>query len=309
MDYKPLSKIGLALAALGLLAGCSFQSPFLSKGKVRIVVSFYPLEFMVRQVAGDHAEVVTVIPSGLDPHDYDPTPKGLSEAYSGQLFLYSGASLEPWADRIRPELESEGIKVIKMSEHVDLLSATTGQTTQDETQADPHIWLDPFLAQKQTEVIRDALVSIDPSNAEDYRENADLFLRRLKALDADFRSGLSSCKVHTVILSHGAFRYLAHRYGFRILSIAGLSPEGEPSPKDFVRLVAQAKRLGLHYIFFERRTNPKLAETLAAEIGGETLDLYHIDGGFTAEESADQNLYPDLMRKNLANLRKAMNCL
>jgi zinc transport system substrate-binding protein len=127
-------------------------------------------------------------------------------------------------------------------------------------------------------------------------------------LDADYRSGLSACKNHTVLLSHAAFQYLAHRYGFTMLSISGLSPQQEPSPRDFVGLVDQAKKLGLHYIFFEKRTNPKLAETLAAEIKGETLNMYHIDGGFTPEEASNPNLYLEQMRLNLQQLRKAMEC-
>jgi len=281
----------------------------LSKGKVRVTASFFPLAYFARQIAGDHAEVVSVVPDGLDPHDFDPTPQKLAAAYSGKLFLYSGANLEPWADRIRSELEFKGIRVIKMSEHVDLLSGITGKKTQDATQSDPHIWLDPSLAQKQAELIRDALVALDPSHGDDYQEHADVFIRKLRSLDADFKSGLSSCSAHTVILSHAAFQYLAHRYGFKTLSISGLSPDQEPGPKDFVHLLDHAKAMGLRYIFFERRTNPKLAETLATEIGGETLDLYHIDGGFTPEETADPNLYLDQMRANLGQLRKAMECL
>ena len=118
----------------------------------------------------------------------------------------------------------------------------------------------------------------------------------------------SDCKDHTVLLSHAAFQYLAKRYGFRTLSVGGFSEEQEPSPKDFAGLIESAKRLGLHFIFFEKQSNPKLAEALAAEIGGETLDLYHIDGGFTIEESSNPNLYEDQMRANLENLRRAMEC-
>lgn len=308
MQMRKMMPFIIGFALLVVLSGCSAQ-PMVENGKIRVVTSFFPLEYFARQVAGDQVEVVSIIPSGLDPHDFDPTPKKLAAAYSGQLFIYSGAGLEPWADRIRPELEAKGIQVIKMSEHVDLLSGSTGKGTQDATQADPHIWLDPSLAQKQAELIRDVLISLDPSHSNDYRDHADLFLRKLKSLDIDFKSGLSSCSVHTVILSHAAFQYLAKRYGFNVLSISGLSPEAEPSPKDFVRLIGQAKQLGLHYIFFEKRTNPKLAETLATEIGGETLDLYHIDGGFTPVESADPNLYLEQMRTNLSQLRKAMNCI
>ena len=290
-----------------MVSGC-VQPPVGDSGKVRIVASFYPVANFARQVAGDRAEVATVIPSGLEPHDYEPTARDLSLIYESQLFVYSGAGLEPWAERIRPELGAKGVHVLRLSDVVELLLGVSGEVVREANQSDPHIWLDPVLAQRQVELIRDALVSLDPSQADDYQRSAADFLTKLKSLDLAFAEGLSDCKDHTVLLSHAAFQYLAKRYGFRTLSVGGFSEEQEPSPKDFAGLIDSAKRLGLHFIFFERRSNPRLAETLAAEIGGETLDLYHIDGGFTIEESSNPNLYEDQMRANLENLRRAMEC-
>ena len=301
------ARLLVILISFSLLSGCA--SPWLqSPPKIRVVASFFPVAHFAHQIAGDHAEVISVIPSGLDPHDFDPTPKKLAAAYTSQLFVYNGAGLEPWADRIRSELESKGVKILKLSDQVEMFEGTSGKPTADPAKADPHLWLDPVSAQRQVELIRDAMIEVDPARADDYREHASVFLEKLRALDAEFKSGLSSCKNHTVILSHAAFQYLAHRYGFKMLSISGLSPQQEPSPKDFVGLVDQAKKLGLRYIFFEKRTNPKLAETLASEIKGETLDMFHIDGGFTPEEASNPNLYLDQMRANLGQLRKALNC-
>lgn len=311
MVRKYLAGFVLAGVSLALMAGCSNPSkPFNSGSEVlKVSASFFPVAHLVRQVAGDRAEVSVVIPEGMEPHDYEPNAKALAQVFESHLFVYNGAGLEPWADRIRSELEAKGIRVIKMSEHVELLSGISGGATKEDGVADPHIWIDPVHARRQAELVRDALVELDPFNAEGYKADSVTLIDRLKSLDADFRSGLSSCKDHTVILSHAAFQYLANRYGFRILSVSGLSPHEEPTPKHFMALADEAKKLGIRYIFFDRQDNPKLAEILASEIGGETLDLYHIDGGFTPEESLDPNLYPDQMRKNLTQLRKAMNCL
>lgn len=307
MPMRPSARAIIALLFLIALSGCVL--PWKVKPpKVRVAASFYPVAYFARQVAGDHAEVITVIPSGLDPHDFDPTPKKLMAAYSSDLFLYNGAGLEPWADRIRPELEGSGIRVIRMSDSVDLMSGVTGKETRDQNQADPHIWIDPVLAQGQVERIRDALIEIDPPRANDYREHAANFISKLSDLDSEFRNGLSSCRHHTVILSHAAFQYLAKRYGFKTLSVSGLSPNEEPTPRHLMDLVDEAKKLNIHFIFFEKRTNPKMAEMLASEIEGETLDMYHIDGGFTPEEALDPNLYLDQMRKNLNSLKKALQC-
>jgi zinc transport system substrate-binding protein len=308
MLTKHFIKIGLMIAALGLLVGCSSSSSSAGSGKVKVVASFYPVANFARQVAGGRAEVKSVIPDGQDPHEYDPTSRDLAAAYDSRLFIYNGANLEPWAEKIRPELESKGIKVLRLSDSVDLLTGISGEVTQDVNKADPHIWLDPVSAQKMVGLIRDALVALDPAGAADYQSNASAYLTKLQALDQEFEKGLSDCKSHTVVLSHMAFQYLAKRYGFKAIGISGLSPEEEPSPKDYARLVDDTKNMGIHYIFFEIRSNPKLAESLASEIGGETLNMYHLDGGFTPEESANPNLYVEQMRANLDNLRKAMEC-
>lgn len=297
--------IGILLAIV--LAACS--SPVARDfEKIQIVASFFPMANFARQVAGGRADVVAVIPSGLEPHDYEPTANNLTNLYDSQLFVYSGAGLEPWADKIRPDLEAKGVRVLRLSDSVELLSGVSGEKVRDANQSDPHIWLDPVLAQRMVERIRDTLVELDPEGATEYGENASNALTKLTTLDAEFRTGLSGCKGDTILLSHAAFQYLAKRYGFKTLSISGFSEEGEPSAKDFAGLIDEAKKRGLHFIFFERKSNPKLAETLAAEIGGETLDLHHIDGGFTPEESSNPNLYEDQMRMNLRNLRTAMEC-
>ena len=302
--------VGLAIVAIGLMTGCSNTPllPNVGSEKIKVVASFYPVANFVRQVAGDRAEVSVVIPEGMEPHDYEPKPHEITQIFDSRLFVYNGAGLEPWADRIRSELEAKAIQVLRLSDSVELLSGVSGQKTENEMQSDPHIWLDPVSAQKQVESIRDALVSIDPSHASDYRENSADFVKKLGSLDADFSKGLSSCEHDTVLLSHAAFQYLAKRYGFKTMSISGLSPEEEPSPGDFADLVDVAKGKGIHYIFFEKRANPKLAETLASEIKGETLDMFHIDGGFTPEEAMNPNLYLEQMRLNLQQLRKALGC-
>lgn len=277
-------------------------------GKIRIAASFFPVENFARQVAGDRADVVAVIPNGLEPHDYEPTANDLTNLYDSQLFVYSGAGLEPWAEKIRPDLEAKGVHTLRLSDSVELLSGVSGEKVRDAHRSDPHIWLDPVLAQGIVERIRDALVGLDPNGESVYRANASSVLTKLQALDQDFKNGLSQCEDRTILLSHAAFQYLAKRYNFKTMSISGFSEEGEPSAKDFVGLIDEAKKRGLHFIFFEKKSNPKLAETLAAEIGGETLDLHHIDGGFTPEESSNPNLYEDQMRMNLRNLRTAMEC-
>lgn len=121
------------------------------------------------------------------------------------------------------------------------------------------------------------------------------------------RTGLSNCALDAVIVSHDAFRYLAGRYDFHTLEIAGLAPSAEPSPARLAELSGIAKEEGIRHVFFETQVSPALSETLAEEIGAETLVLHSLET-LTEQERSSGMTYIDLMRKNLDNLRTALEC-
>ena len=110
-----------------------------------------------------------------------------------------------------------------------------------------------------------------------------------------------------MVTSHAAFTYLARRYGLTQVPVLGIASESEPSPADLARLVRFARKAGVKYIFFETLVSPKLAETLAREVGAKTLILNPVEG-LTKEEAAAGKDYVALMRENLANLRTALEC-
>ncbi len=274
-------------------------------GKPGIVATFYPLAAFARAIAGDAATVTTVIPQGMEPHDYEPTPQDILAAERADLFLANGAGLDEWAWKIRPDIEAHGGSVIIMGDSLPLLTQAdegTGSPAQD-----PHFWLDPVLAKGEAAMIRDALVRRDPTSAGTYAANADALMAKFDALDRSFRTGLGSCAMHDIITSHDAFNYLANRYGFTAHAIAGISPEEEPSPRRIAELSDLAKSLGTRYIFTESLVSPKIARTLAAEAGAETLVFDPLEG-LTASEAAAGADYFSIMRDNLANLETALGC-
>jgi zinc transport system substrate-binding protein len=270
-------------------------------GKPSIVASFYPLEEFSRNVAGPDAEVTSVVSPGVEPHDYEPTPRDILRIQKAGLFVMNGAGIDPWAEKLRPELEKNGVKVIVMSEHVNLLPLGSG------TGVDPHFWLDPVIANQETAVLREALVGIDPVNAGAYRVNAERYGASLRMLDRKYVMTLQSCRKTEIITSHDALRYLGKRYGFTPLSITGLSPEEEPSPKRIAELATFAKKENMRYILFETLTSPKIAETLANEVGATALVFNPVEG-LTQAERASGETYLSVMTDNLANLAKAMEC-
>jgi zinc transport system substrate-binding protein len=307
------------LSVLIMLVALIVSWPPAEADKPLVVASFYPLYEFSRQVAGDHAEVVSLVPPGVEPHDWEPSPQEVVRVQKAKLLVYNGAGLEPWVEKLLRDAKARGTLVVRATERVALISgdrpghehkseAKPGAAPKGATHAvDPHVWLDPVRAQAQVEAIRVGLAKADPPNAAAYATNAQAYRSKLAALDAAFASGLKQCARREFVTTHSAFSYLARRYGLTQIPIQGVEPESEPSPADLAALVKQVKERKVLYVFFETLVSSKLAETLAREVGAKTLVLNPVEG-LTKEEQAAGKSYVSLMEENLRNLRTALDC-
>lgn len=286
---------GVVLAATLTLAGC--QGP---PGPARplVVATVYPLWDLTRQVAGDRAEVVSLVPPGVEPHDWEPSPRDVSLVQRATVFVHAGTGLDAWAGRLVTGLPGR-TRVVDASRGLGLL--TQGASP------DPHVWLDPVLARAQAQTIAEGLAQADPAGRPVYLENAKALDARLDALDRAFAAGLRDCARREVVTSHAAFAYLARRYGLTEVPIMGLAPEAEPSPADLASIVRTARRLRVTHIFFEPLVSPRLTQTLAREIGATPLPLDPVEG-VSREQAAAGTGYVELMQANLANLRIGLGC-
>lgn len=282
----------LLLAAIAA-AGC--QQPSEPDTRALVVASIYPVYEFTRQVAGSSARVVSLVPAGVEPHDWEPSPQDIAQVRRARLFVENGAGLEPWAAKLLAEIDSKTTAAV---------SATTGIALED---GDPHVWLDPVLARSQVETIRAALARVDPAGAPVYASQADAFTAKLRALDERFEAGLRDCARREVVVSHAAFGYLTRRYRLEQVPVMGLAPESEPSPAALAAIVRRARQRKVQAVFVETLVSARLADTLAREIGARTLVLNPIEG-LTREESAAGKGYLDLMAANLANLREGLGC-
>lgn len=279
-------------------------------GELKVAASYYPLYDFARQVGGDRVSVINMTPAGAEPHDYEPSPQELIVAHESSVFIYNGGLMEPWVDSFLSDYKqvavkaSDGITLLEEENHDDHAHDDHGHS---HGQADPHFWLDPVIAQRIVDTIRDGLAAADPGSKDYYYANAKAYNQRLSELDQSFTEGLSNCTLDTAISSHGAFSYLAHRYDFTVEPIAGLEPDSEPSPARMAELTALAKRAGLRYVFFESLVSPRLAETIAREAGTMTLVFDPIEG-LSAENQNKGKDYLSIQYDNLANLKKALEC-
>lgn len=271
--------------------------------KLQITTSFYPLYFFTNQISGDKAEARNITPSGAEPHDYEPTAQDIVHIENSNMLVLNGGKLEAWGDKIRENLKGKNVRIVVAGE-----SLTTQEVEeQGKKIIDPHVWLSPPLAKKQVEKITQGFLKVDPSNSLYYQANEKKLGEELDRLDKEYKDGLHDCRQKDIITSHAAFGYLAAHYGLNQVSIAGLSPDEEPSAQKLAEVARFAKEHNVKYIFFESLVSPKLSETIAHEVGAKTFVLNPIEG--VSDEDAKQGKnYITIMKENLKNLRIALEC-
>lgn len=290
------------LMLVGLLTACGSnpdrKTATESAKKLAVVASVYPVYEFAKQVGGDKLDLIMLVPPGAEPHDWEPKAKDLTRIKSAQVFLYHGAGLEPWIDKLVSG-KPDGIKGVQVSKDIPILASGA------EHGSDAHIWLDPVFAQQEVRTITAALTAADPANGVYYQANAERYIAELVHLDNEYREGLARSPRRDIVTTHAAFGYLAKRYALDQTAIMGLSPDAEPAPDKMASVVRLVRERQVHYIFFETLVSPKLADTIARETGAQTLVLNPVEGLTAEEEKAGAN-YLSLMRGNLQNLQKAL---
>jgi zinc transport system substrate-binding protein len=295
---KPLRPLVPLLAVLAA-AGCQ-QSPALD-GKPLVVASFYPMYEFAREVAGARAQVVSLVPPGAHGHDWEPSPQDVAQVQRARVFVYNGAGFEAWAEKLIKEAATPTTVVVAAS------AGLTRAQAEGEGGVDPHVWLDPVLAKGEVEAIRAGLERSDPAGKADYADNARALGASLGTLHDRFEAGLRDCARREVVVSHAAFGYLTRRYRLAQVAVMGLAPQAEPSPAALAGIVRAARQRKVTAIFVEPLVSPRLAETLAREVGAQLLTLDPIEG-ITKSQAAEGKGYLDLMGQNLESLRTGLGC-
>ena len=273
--------------------------------KIKVIASFYPIFEFVKKVGRDTVEVSSLIPVGIEPHDYEPTIQQVQNAETADMLVFNGAGFEgQWIKSINTKF------VVDTSKGLNLTGSTDEHASDGQSRVlmDPHIWLDPLLAKQQVEKIRDGLIKADPANAAYYNENAKRFMSELDSLDRTIKSELSNCEKKDFIAFHNAFSYFANRYGLVQHSIQGISPEAEILPQRLQQIIGLARDMGLDTIYSEELVDPRLANVIAQEIpNSKVLVLSPIEGINKEEQNAGIG-YLDKMKENVDNLKVGLKC-
>ena len=326
MSKRFLAAACAAATALALSA-CSSTAPSSTSGAkdgtLTVMASFYPLQYLAEKIGGEHVTVTSLTPTGAEPHDLELSPKTVDALSSADAVIY----LAGFQSAVDEAIEQQAPKtVIDVSPAVQLVEAGVDANhpseeedeSTDETQsseadghedhhhdmsADPHFWLDPVRMANAATLVGDKLAEANPANAEMYKTNAKALKDELTSLGNDLVSKTSTCQIKTFVTAHTAFGYLADRTGLTQVGISGLAPDSSPSPARLAEISQIAKDQGVTTIFTEALIDPKIAQTLADDLGITTAVLDPIES--QTDPSKD---YSGVMNDNINALTKALNC-
>jgi zinc transport system substrate-binding protein len=305
-----------AAVALGLvtLSACSGTSSGSARadGKLDVVASFYPMQFLAQEIGGDHVSVTNLTKPGVEPHDLELSPRQIASLSQADAIVYL-KGLQPAVDAA---IDQSGVKhtanaaaLTSLEDHgteVDGHDHSTSDNdshSEDEAGADPHIWLDPVKYAEVAKGVNKTLAAADPAHKAEYQKNTDALVKELGSLDAEFAAGLKNRTADTFITTHAAFGYLAERYGLTEEAISGIDPEAEPSASRIRELHKLARTHHVSTVFFETIASPDTAKTLAGDLGVTTGVLDPLEGITDTSKGDD---YIEVMKSNLAALQKAL---
>ncbi|EEK45210.1 Laminin-binding surface protein [Bacillus cereus m1293] len=314
---KRLTIFSFLLIFTLIFTGCSNTKEGNAKkdGKLTVYTTIFPLADFAKKIGGDYVTVEAIYPPGADSHTFEPSQKQTVQVAKADLFVYNGAELEPFAEKMEKALQKENVKIVNASKGIELRTSTEEEHhdhgdghKEDEHHhdKDPHIWLDPTLAMKQAEKIKNALVSLQPDHKKEFEKNFAALQTKFTDLDDQFKAAVANTKTKDILVSHAAYGYWEQRYGLKQIAIAGISASDEPSQKQLADITKTVKEHNLKYILFETFSTPKVASVIQKETGTKILRLNHL--ATISEDDAKNNKdYFTLMEENVNTLKEATN--
>ncbi len=280
MSTNFLSLRGLLIALFVLTfagGGCDRVSPTPSSDGMIVTVSIVPQKYFVERIGGEHVDVNVMVLPGNSPATYEPKPEQLTALSQSAAYFSIGVPFEEaWLDKIASANEemlmvdtAAGIERVPVDAHYKVALDGRPEAASDAEGRDPHIWLSPSLVKIQAQNIYEALVSLDPDNAEDYRANLDRFLTDIDELMADIEQTLADVRQRKFMVFHPSWGYFGDDFELEMIPIEVGGQE--PSAAELAALVTAAEAEDIRVIFAQPEFSTANAETIAQEIDGEVL--------------------------------------
>ena len=320
----------LALLVLSSVTGCdqsNSKSPspaqdasLQSSQQLKVVVTFVPMYWFTKAVAGDLAQVEVLVPPGTEVHEYQATPANVQAIATADVLVKNGLGLEEFLEGTVKNAENTRLREVDSSKGIETLEEISAVVKPGESTAtdrnhegekagasddhaheagNPHVWLDPLRAKQQVANIRDGLITADPENKATYQANAAAYIQQLEALDREFKQRLQQYPNCTFVTFHDAYPYLANRYQLKQVAVVEI-PEDQLSPTDVQKTIAAVKQYKVKALFGEPGVDNKLLQGLSQDLNLTLRPLNGLESG-----PLDPQHYFTAMKANLQNMESA----
>jgi manganese transport system substrate-binding protein len=293
--------LGIGLLFLLGLMGCQADNPRPQSSRNAsqpvVLTTFTVIADMAQNVAGDGLRVESITKPGAEVHGYQPTPSDLERGQAAKLILDNGFNLELWAQRFYQNLPQVA--------HVTLSEGITPIPIQSDAyqgKPNPHAWMSPANALIYVENIRQALVELDPANAEIYNRNAQAYGQRIQALDQKLKTVIATLPKNQryLVTCEGAFAYLAKDYGLENIYIWPTNAEQQATPQQVSRVIETVKAKKIPAVFCESTVSDKAQRQVAQESGAKFAGVFYVDSLSPPDGPAPT--YLQLLEHNLNTL-------
>lgn len=282
--------------------------------KPTVITTLFPFYDLSRQILGEEAEISLLLPSGVEPHTFEPTPQDIIKIKNADVFIYTGDIMEPWVAKILTDIPAS-VNIIDASKDIKLIESSDAHGHDDDkkenksdSQLDPHFWLDFNNTIIATNNIYKTIANLNIVNNINLDQDTNNLIQALEQLDADYKNTLSQCSNKTILQAgHRTFEYLAKRYNLTYITTDELSPNSDTSATNIAKLIQEVRKNKAKAIFSEELVEPRIANTIATETGVPVLQLNGAHN-ISAQQFQEQLSFIDIMRQNLDNLTIGLDC-
>lgn len=263
------------------------------ESKIKVAVTFNAMKEFTQAVGQDKVEISTMIPDGIEPHDFEPKAQDLIGLSTAKVFVYSGLGMEAWVDDAIKAANNPNLIAVEASKGSEAIRNTEPGEIEEHGEDDPHIWLSLKGAEIEVRNIKDALAKADPSNEAYYEKNCNDYISELESLYNEYNQKFRSVEKKSFVTGHAAFAYLCRDFGLEQNSVEDVFAEGEPSAQQLTELVKYCKANKVTTIFAEEMASPDVSKALADEVGAKVDTIY------TMESNEDNKTYLERVTENL----------
>lgn len=299
---RSVAALALGVSIALAFSGCGSQTPAKqdTTEKIKVVASFDAMKEITQAIGGNKVDVTTIIPEGIEPHDYELKTSDVQKLQEAKLFVYNGLGMEAWADKAIQTASADNLMSVALAEHVQPIELTDPEEIEEHGAYDPHAWLGLTSAKEEASAVKDALIKISPEDKEYFEKNYMAFADEIDKMQEEYMKKVANATRKEIVTGHAAFGYLCRDLGISQESVEDVFASGEPSAQKLAELTDFCKAHNVKVIFTEGLVSPAVSETLAKEAGAKAEAIH------TIESAEDGMTYLARMKDNLNKIAEAL---